>query len=270
MKLYSTGSTGTIGKHLPKGVTALKLNLASDHLVFEKIEIAPNSNLIHLAGIVGPSSVLKDVEFARAVNVRGTKFLAEAFLANSEGIFYYISTSHVYAKSDKLLTETSPIEPLNIYAEQKLEAEEVLRSVFRFHQNRLCIIRLFSVLDWDVAPFTLGGAIKKLIEPGSDFVLSNASDIRDFLTPRAIANALFEIASQKKISGIVNLCSNRGTSVGVAARKMLTESGFEVPTNRILLNESSNPVVIGDNSRLISFHPSMKLTWEPSRFNQNL
>ena len=264
-KIYATGVSGTIGRHLPTDVIPVNLNLSSNKEEFASVDFERNANLLHLAGVVGPSAVLRDIGYARSVNIDGTEYLAQEFLKKCDGIFYYISTSHVYAPANNLLSESSPLSPANIYAEQKLEAETLLESIFALEAHRLCIIRVFSVLDWDVAPFTLGGAIRKLID--SDLILSNSSDVRDFLTPKSIAAAVYAIATAQTQSGIINLCSASGISVGEAAKKMLRESGFEVAEERFSWESGPNPYVVGDNSRLKSLHPHLSLSWQPSTLN---
>ena len=107
----------------------------------------------------------------------------------------------------------------------------------------------------------------KLAQGDKEFVLQNASDIRDFLTPSTIANALFQIAKSGKLNGIVNLCSGRGISVADAAIRMLTESGIQVGEDRFAFQNSSNPFVLGDNSKLLAAHPNLDLTWNPSTIN---
>jgi nucleoside-diphosphate-sugar epimerase len=265
--LYSTGLTGTIGKHLPDDVRAINIDLTSNGPAFNELNLEKESNILHLAGIVGPTEVSRDIQHSQNVNIRGTKLLAEHFLAGCEGIFTYVSTSHVYAPSVELISETSALAPSNVYAEQKLQAEIEIQSIFAQYPARLCIIRVFSILDWDTATFTLGGGIRKLAEKSSDFVLNNASDVRDFLTPRTVARALHEITTKNRISGILNLCSGVGTSVGSAAKRMLSEAGIEVDENRISWGNSSNPFVVGNNSRLISAMPNLDLIWKPSTFN---
>ena len=265
--LYSTGLTGTIGKHLPDDVRAINIDLTSNGPAFNELNLEKESNILHLAGIVGPTEVSRDIQHSQNVNIRGTKLLAEQFLVSCEGIFTYVSTSHVYAPSEELISETSALAPSNIYAEQKLQAEIELQTIFAQHPERLCIVRVVSVLDWDTAPFTLGGGIRKLAEKSSDFVLNNASDVRDFLTPRTVARALHEITTKDRISGILNLCSGVGTSVGSAAKRMLSEAGIEVDENRFSWGNSSNPFVVGDNSRLKSAMPHLDLIWKPSTFN---
>ena len=266
--LYATGITGTIGKHLPNSVSPVKLNLTSSREAFRDLKIESDSNLLHLAGIVGPAQVEKDIQYAHKVNVDGVKLLANEFLHQSTGKFFYVSTSHVYAQSSDLLTESSLIRPINLYAEQKREAEIALESIFARQLERLSIIRVFSVLDWDTAPFTLGGAIRKLASQDPNFVLRNAADIRDFLTPKTIATALFTIFSQSLSSGVVNLCSGVGISVGDAAKQMLLESDIEPDANKIIWEESASPFVVGDNSLLKSLNLELNLTWSPSRIQE--
>jgi UDP-glucose 4-epimerase/GDP-4-dehydro-6-deoxy-D-mannose reductase len=264
-KLYSTGVRGTIGKHLPTAVIPIKLDLSLEKKNFAGLHFESNSNLLHLAGIVGLSEVSKNIEYARSVNVEGTKNLAQEFIKKCDGVFYFVSTSHVYSPSNEIIEETNPVTAANIYAEQKLEAETLLQELFKLQPDRLCIIRIFSVLDWDVAPFTLGGAIKKLTD--SDFTLTNSSDVRDFLTPKTIGNALYEIATGPFQIGMINLCSSSGISVGEAAKRMLRESGFDVDESKFSWDSGTNPYVVGDNSRLKSIHPNLELSWEPSTLN---
>ena len=85
--------------------------------------------------------------------------------------------------------------------------------VFKETPEKLCIVRVFSVLDWDVADFTLGGAIKNSTISSSNFKLSNSDDVRDFLTPKLIASVLTKISHNSSISGIINLSSARGTTI---------------------------------------------------------
>lgn len=265
LRILATGTTGTIGKHF-SGVKPLPINLLDDLNSISKSLFSSSSVVLHAAGIVGDEAVSKDIYTSRKVNIEGTKKLAKISQDNAVARFVYVSSSHVYALSSNFLLESSKVEPYGIYAEQKFEAEQAVVAVFKDTPERLCIIRVFSVLDWDVPDFTLGGAIKNLTISGSYFKLSNCDDIRDFLTPRLIADVLVKIALNTSVSGIINLSSMRGTNVREAARKMLTESGFEFPSARFLPGNSVRPYIVGDNSKLISYFPSLDLSWRPSKF----
>jgi nucleoside-diphosphate-sugar epimerase len=265
--IHATGYTGTIGKHLADRVSHYSINLAKINEELGKFIIEEDSNFLHLAGIVGPSEVVKDVEFSHLVNVVGTQKLGQEFLEKSTGIFYYVSTSHVYEATTQRISEDHPLRPSNIYAQQKYEAELALQKVFIAEPERLCIVRVFSVLDWDMPTFTLGGAIRKLAQGNGEFILRNASDVRDFLTPSTIANALIEIAESGNLNGIVNLCSGHGISVAEAAARMLAESQIQINLNVFTYENSNNPVLVGDNSKLVETHPSLSLIWNPSTIN---
>lgn len=265
--IHATGCSGTIGRHLADRVSPYSINLAKIDNELGEFRIEEASNFLHLGGIVGPSEVAKDVDFSHLVNVEGTRKLGQDFLKRSSGIFHYVSTSHVYEATTERISENHYLAPTNVYAQQKLDAEIALQEVFIGEPERLCIVRVFSVLDWDMPPFTLGGAIRKLAQGDGAFILRNASDIRDFLTPSTIANALIEIAKSGRLNGIVNLCSGYGISVADAALRMLAESQIQINQDRFAFENSSNPVVLGDNSKLVESHPGLNLIWNPSTMN---
>ena len=114
---------------------------------------------------------------------------------------------------------------------------------------------------------TLGGAIKKLTEMNSHSVLRNIDDVRDFLTPKQVANALIAITNESSLTGIVNLCSGVGTSVVNAAQKMFESSGLKFPAERMVKGNSDNPYMVGSNSKLTSYIPNLDLNWNPSNLN---
>lgn len=265
LKILATGATGTIGKYFI-GVVPLSVNLLSDFNSIVRPLLNSSSVVLHAAGIVGTEAVNNDIRTSQKINIDATKKLAK--ISQDAGItrFVYVSSSLVYAPSNDLLIESSKVHPIGLYAEQKFEAEQALVDIFKDTPDKLCIVRVFSVLDWDVPDFTLGGAIKKLTFLNSDSKVLNSSDIRDFLTPKLVASVLIKIAHNTSISGIVNLSSNLGTSIREAARKMLVESGFEFPSARVLSGNSDRPYTVGDNSKLISYFPNLDLFWQPSIF----
>jgi len=263
--IYASGGSGTIGKYLSNRVTRLQVDLS--HRNFNlRIHKNPNiKTLIHLAGIVGNERVLEDREYSFQVNVQSTRILAEKFLEYGGDKFIYVSSSHVYAPQDHPLDENSNLEPRNLYASQKLAAEMELRKVFDGAKDKLCIVRVFSVLDWGTRPFTLGGAIANLAKHKSDFKLNHGDDIRDFLTPSTIANTLEEMSTRPILEGVFNLCSGNGISITKAATRMLDESGIEVGKDRINGGHSEVPYLVGNNARLKSKLPNLSLEWSPSR-----
>jgi UDP-glucose 4-epimerase/GDP-4-dehydro-6-deoxy-D-mannose reductase len=264
MTIFATGTTGTIGRHLASRVKSLDIDLATIVFQLESSVILDSDSLLHLAGIVGPAKVEENLELSYQVNVSAVGRLGKQFIESRGSKFVFVSTSHVYEPSDDPILETHQIGPRSTYARQKREAEVALLDIFSKEPERLCIVRVFSVLDWDVAPFTLGGGIAKLGDANSKYVLNNCDDIRDFLTPRTIANALVEICENSALSGEVNLCSGQGITVGQAALEMLGPEAGSAALDRMNSGNSDNPVLVGENSKLRSALPNLDLRWLPS------
>ena len=261
--IFATGATGTIGKHFKDRVIKIDCDLRNSKLSPLPV-IKKGDYILHAAAVVGSLNVAENPITSYNVNVRASQILAKIARSSGASKFVYVSTAHVYARSNLLLTETSPINPNNVYAEQKLEAENKISLIFQDCPEKLCIVRVFSVLDWDVADFTLGGGIKKLTSNNSNSKLNYVDDIRDFLTPHSIANCLISIVTETRLTGIVNLSSGVGLTVKEAAKIMLEGSGYKLPEDRIISGNSEYPYVVGDNSKLKSVLPDLNLKWTPS------
>ena len=264
MNTFATGTTGTIGKHLATKVIPISIDLTKKFEEYSSISLTNRSTVIHLASVVGDSLVQNNIAYSEAVNIEGTEKLARACQLANVSKFVFASTGHVYEQSFKPVTENSQISPINIYGKQKFEAENRIRKVFEDNPKKLCIVRIFSVLDWDVSPRSLGGAIKRLIEPNSDFEIKNGGDIRDFLTPKTIAEAILQISNNVDVYGVVNLCSGQALSVKAAALLMLKKSKIQIDERRIISEVSQVPYLVGENSKLSKLIPHLSLTWNPS------
>lgn len=87
-----------------------------------KFVLPKYTHVIWLAAIVGDPGCQIDEWMTRAVNVEPVKWLVK----NYKGRILFASTCSVYGKSDSMLTESSPTNPLSLYARSKLEVEAVL------------------------------------------------------------------------------------------------------------------------------------------------
>lgn len=87
------------------------------------------THVIWLAGIVGDVGCQVDEWMTKAINTEPLKWLAD----NYRGRILFASTCSVYGKSNSMLDESSPVNPLSLYARSKLEAESFLAK----HPNTL-------------------------------------------------------------------------------------------------------------------------------------
>jgi nucleoside-diphosphate-sugar epimerase len=266
-KIFATGTSGTIGKHFGSRVSKIAIDLENMEKSFTIPDLESKDSILHTAGIVGSINVSAIPDKSHAINVVGSSKLAKYARDKNINRFVFVSSAHVYTSSDLILDENSSIGPITMYAKQKLEAERNIIKIFEGVQEKLCIVRIFSVLDWDVSDFTLGGAIKQLTELNSQSILRNIDDVRDFLTPNQVANALIAIVNEPSLAVIVNLCSGVGTSVLNATQKMCESSGVKFPAERMMKGNSDNPYMVGSNLKLTSHIPGLDLNWTPSNFS---
>lgn len=260
----ATGHTGTIGKYLSDTIIKPNWDLTSPETIkFEKYK-SSSPNLIHLAGIVGEANVLEDIALAKKVNIDGTKILGRKFLEEGEGRFVYVSSSHIYGENSEILTEESECNPKSSYAEQKLVAENELTTIFKDHPKRLLILRVFSILDWGMPKQSLGGVIEKMASERRG-KLNFSNDIRDFLTPKTVSKIIEEMCYMTESYGIYNVCSSVGTSVGDAAKKMLSLCGLSLNNYSFENSNSQVPFTLGDNSKISEkVQLKLELKWEPT------
>jgi nucleoside-diphosphate-sugar epimerase len=262
VKIIATGLTGTIGRKIDRSITPAKLVLGSEKLTDF---FNPNDEplkLIHLGGIVGESKVSEDLDYSKHINVDETLRLAREVIEGFGGKFVHISSSHVYGPHESPITEEFSYNPRSNYAKQKMQAEVELLNYFGESHKQLTILRVFSVLGWDVADFTLGGAVKR-IHSGSVESISNTDDVRDFMTPTSIANAISNISRLGNLSGVYNLCTGVGISVGDAARDMFNVKNYEKGHSQLLPGNSTSPHLVGDNTKLKNAGLNLELKWDP-------
>ena len=263
MKVYANGLSGTIGKHISKKVSGLEGDLRKSDQ-FSKFEEICGEDLvfIHLAAVVGASLVERDISSSHQINVDAVERMGEISLGQNIKKFIYVSTSHVYARSNEKISESYPLNPQSVYANQKMKAEDILLEIFSEQPERLLILRVFSILDWGMPKYTLGGAIEKLLTEPETSTLSNSDDIRDFLTPRNVANNLENIAINSNLSGVYNLCSGKGQTLKEAALCMAKYKNINLSDNCFKINEKEVTKIVGDNDKLLSAYSNLNLKWD--------
>jgi len=146
MKIFITGATGFIGRHLAKRLVDLGHEVTCGGRASPKLKALPKSAkkvriyleyqetiqnilkkekpdvLYHVAALVESKS-LRDL---RRVNTEGTRKVFEACLQEGIKKIIYVSTIAVVAGNKEVpLTEDLPFKANNAYGQSKLEAEEI-------------------------------------------------------------------------------------------------------------------------------------------------
>jgi len=83
--------------------------------------------VVHLAGIVGDPACSVDEQATQSVNVEATKALVEVCKLHDIQRLVFASTCSVYGASElHELNEGSKLNPLSLYAESKIDSEEII------------------------------------------------------------------------------------------------------------------------------------------------
>jgi nucleoside-diphosphate-sugar epimerase len=107
--------------------------------------------VIHLAAVVGEGACAGDADNSRAINLGGTMGVLDAAERRGVERFIFISTCSNYGVSDRdaLATEESPLHPLGVYAQSKVDAE---RAVLDFKgKMSTAVLRLGTICGLSVA-----------------------------------------------------------------------------------------------------------------------
>lgn len=171
-------------------------------------------SVIWLAAIVGDAACNINPRRAIEINVKAIEFLVK----NYNGPITFTSTASVYGQLDGLATEESPLNPLSLYAESKVEAERILA-------GRAAIFRLGTLhgisrrMRFDLAVNVMTrDAVKR-----KEITLFGGSQMRPFLS---VADAAAVIIHPHPV-GIYNLAAEN-MSINHLAKIVHDHTGAEI------------------------------------------
>ena len=246
MTLLLTGRSGSIGQYLR---TDFELNFRNFQVSKPFSGSHPpirKSTLIHMAAITNIQEVQRNSSESFKVNVSSTIDLFRSFAASGGKRFVFASTGHVYGRTMQgcYSTETDPVNPLSLYAEQKVLAEQHLLDEAKNRDIELVILRIFSVFGLGMKDHFLAGRIESALNNKHPSLrITNSDDVRDFSSPKQIAESIEE-SVKIPIDGpiILNLCTGKSTTV-----KDIVRSNF--PTIReesFIPGQSETPRLVGN------------------------
>jgi len=248
MSLLATGCSGGIGKYLSVDYDINFRNFQKDTSLIDLKTVAKNSSLLHLAAMTNLREVQDNPADSFKVNVTSTIDLFRNFAANGGKRFVFASTGHAYGitAEGRRSAENDMLNPLSLYAEQKISAETGLMREAENSGIELIILRIFSVFGKGMKNHFLPGRIESgLSNLGFSQKIFNSDDVRDFSSPEDIARSVYKSATIP-ISNllIVNLCSGLGITV-----KEVVNSNFPNVQNHCFVAGNSNtPRLVGDPS----------------------
>ena len=195
--------------------------------------------VIWLAAFVGDPACALNPELTMRTNVLSVAQL----VSNFSGRIVFPSTCSVYGAQDGLLDESSPFDPLSLYAESKIQAENVLLNA----PNDVLIFRLgtlfglsdtYSRLRVDLVLNVL--TIRATLE--GHMSVFGGQQFRPLLHVRDVATAMVpHIATGK--TGVFNLHAENVTIIELAKQIQSLVPGAEIKTSESSFQDSRNYAV---------------------------
>ncbi|MGA3092553.1 MAG: GDP-mannose 4,6-dehydratase [Terriglobales bacterium] len=292
-RVFITGGTGFVGAHLIPLLRPLASHIAvlssgrrpaleSDVEYFEvdirkadavrtiMKDLHPD-HVYHLAGISTVDESRENLRRTYEVNVTGALNLFEAAMQlPTPPRILNVSSSQVYAASDRPLRENDPIGPENPYAASKAMAELLVVQYRERSVGGVITARPFNHTGPGQPPnFVLPSIAKQFaeIEAGlrpPTLTLGNIDIERDFTDVRDVVRAYWMLLTKGRFDEVYNVCSGSLVSLRDIIELFQQSAGIEVSTTSVAKNLRLKdvPRVCGDPEKLCQetgWHPEIPL-----------
>ena len=227
------------------------------------------ASVIHLAGEISVGEGENNTEKYRLNNVDATASLLRAMKKCGTDILVFSSTAAVYSQDSPVpFHEDSPVDPVSVYGQTKLAAEELIREAGKTSGPRHVIFRYFNaagahpsglagenhIPETHLIPRTLRAALSgtSLTIHGSDYPTKDGTCIRDYIHVCDIANA--HLLSLKYLqsggkNGLFNIGTGQGFSVMEIIRKTEQVTSRTIRTRSGSKRQGDVPELYADSGR---------------------
>lgn len=305
MKILVTGGAGYIGSHVVKqlgeqggcDITVLdnlstgfessilygkliKADLADFAFVERFLDDEKFDAIIHFAAsIVVPESVENPLKYYMNNTVNTTNLVRCAVKSGVKS-FVFSSTAAVYGEpKEGVVTEESPLSPINPYGYSKLMSEQILRDTAEAHSGfRFVILRYFNVAGASmdgrigqrfpnathlikVSCEAACGKRDKMYIFGEDYPTKDGSCVRDYIHIDDLASAHLAALSYLEDGGksdIFNCGYGRGASVKEVVDTVKKISGVDFEAQKAPRRAGDPSLLVSDNKKILNTLP-----WKP-------
>ncbi|OGQ47329.1 MAG: NAD-dependent dehydratase [Deltaproteobacteria bacterium RIFCSPLOWO2_02_FULL_46_8] len=207
--------------------------------------------VVWLAALVGDPACALNETLTIDINERSIEFLRDTF----DGRVIFTSSCSVYGASNEMLTESSSIQPLSLYARTKTNAEKILED------SNAVIFRLgtlygisddFSRIRFDLVVNTLAmrAALHRKI------IVYGGAQYRPLLHVRDAAQAIASQLERPSTTGLYNLHSENRTILDISECIKQFFPDVEIETSGVAFQDNRNYRVSSDRAqRELGFSP---------------
>lgn len=159
-------------------------------------------------------------EDALRINALGTEFLCQALMAYGVGKLVYLSTFHVYGTGQGVITENTPINPVNDYGLTHFFAEKYIEKHAKINGLKYVTLRLTNSygcpkdINSDKWYLVLNDLCRQAHYNNKIELTSNGKALRDFIWMGDVAKIIEKVSMHDRlINEVINLSSNMTYSI---------------------------------------------------------
>ncbi|MFQ6048282.1 MAG: GDP-mannose 4,6-dehydratase, partial [Phycisphaerae bacterium] len=217
--------------------------------------------IIHLAGTSQPEAAKAEPLTAYQSIVTGwANVLDAARRAVPRARVLLASACEVYGNAGadgRLLTEETPLAPVNTYGSLKATAESIARTFFLNYHTSISIARPFHYIGSGQSEHFFFGAVAKRLAQwnpavhGNELQLPDLSFKRDLLHVADVVEAYAYLLEEGQPNQAYNICSGRAWTVREVVELIIRTSAQTVNVSDLPGEaEGQVPVLTGDNSKI--------------------
>lgn len=188
------------------------------------------SAVVHLGGLVGDPACSINEQFTTQANIIATRMLKDAAIALGIPRFIFASSCSVYGTAEDIVSETSDLNPVSLYAKTKIDSERELLGDYD-HDFICTVLRFATVYGHSRRPrFDLVANLftAQALKEG-EITVTGSNQWRPFLHARDIAKTIVAVieAPRQKVQGqIFNVGSSEQNmtidELAMLVKKMVT------------------------------------------------
>ena len=229
---------------IPNGIKVFKGSILDTVAIHHALQ--GNEYVVHLAARLGVKRTEVERLACLHININGMVNILETSVKEGVKKVLFSSSSEVYGEQAKMpITETSPVNPISVYAVTKLVGEEYLRAYKKQYGLDYTIIRFFNVYGpAQVGQFVMKKFIAAAKQEQPPTIYGEGDQIRCFCHVKdasaGVIKALFSPQASEEVINIGNDLEQ--VSMLSLAEKVISLSGKDLRPKKISFSESDREV----------------------------
>ncbi len=182
----------------------------------------------------------------------------------SSGVKYIsvMGSMHEIGYHEGMIDEHTPCRPLSLYGISKNALRESLECTFTGSDINLHWLRAFYIVGNDMRSNSVfGKLLRQAMNGEKEFPLNSGKIKYDFISLDRLCEQIIAASVQKRINGMINLCSGKPVSLGDRIEQFIKDNNLDIKIKYGVFPDRpyDSPVIYGDNSKIIEIMKNINL-----------